>query len=86
MYHFSPAEVTGMISRSHEVMRDRGLTQQDIADIMGVSRQTVARWLSSESHGAPARLFLGYCATLDISPTWLAFGVGPKHLSQITKD
>jgi DNA-binding XRE family transcriptional regulator len=64
------------------LMSIRGLTQQDVADFLGVSRNTVSNWMTGK---IPCRLtlkewyelaeFLG--TTLDKMPT--SFGPQPIH-------
>ena len=47
-----------------KIMRDKGVTQQQIADALGVSRPTISYWSKSES--LPAKVAMSLCAFLQV--------------------
>jgi len=79
-YHVMP-EAT---ARWLEFVKEHSITQQQIADACGVSVATARRWRSVASDLKPTitqayQLYLQW----DISPTWIAYGIGPRTLSEL---
>ncbi|MGI8438091.1 MAG: helix-turn-helix domain-containing protein [Chthoniobacterales bacterium] len=69
--------VTDFAVRFRQRLGEKKLTQQKIADRLLVSRQTVARWLSSTI--PIARHLGGLAQALDVSPQWLLTGSEEAH-------
>ncbi|RTQ45860.1 LexA family transcriptional regulator [Hymenobacter gummosus] len=74
----SPAADLKMGERLKHVRRARGLTQQQLADVTGIARATVAQ-LESERHQPSAEVLESIVRELGISRNWLWFGTGPME-------
>lgn len=47
-----------------KIMSDKGVTQQDVADALGVSRPTISNWIRSDN--LPAKTAMALCAFLKV--------------------
>jgi transcriptional regulator with XRE-family HTH domain len=84
-------DVTKSITRLESLARfkamrlERGESAEVFGAFEGVSGSTVHRWENPDSSSSPsAREILHICMRCDISPTWLLFGAGAKHLSDVS--
>ena len=74
----SPLPELNMAERLKVVRQARGLTQQQLADLVGISRPTVAQ-LEGGRHQPSAEVLEIIVAELSISRNWLWFGAGPME-------
>ena len=61
------------IDRARLVMDERDITQQDIADALGVTRGAVGHWLCGRSEPTRSQ-FVELSDALDVSAGWLLAG------------
>ena len=74
------------IKEVNRIAKEQGLTAHDLAEIAGVSRATIQRWVSVSDEMMPntlqAEKLFQAC---DISPAWMMMGIGPVKLSDLKK-
>lgn len=63
----------------------RAMSQQDIADGVGVSQPTVANWENDVNQPRPNAM-KRLVDLLDIAPRWLMYGEGPPNASGVSFD
>ena len=61
------------IDRVRDVLNERGLTHQELADSLGVTRGCVGHWLCGRREPTLSQL-LELAQTLDVSVGWLLAG------------
>lgn len=64
----------GLATRLKKLRKSRGLTLQEIGDLVGVSKNAVYKWESDKSGPSIRNLELLSIA-LDVQPVFLAYGV-----------
>lgn len=74
----SPMPELSMSERLKVVRQARGLTQQQMADLLGISRPTVAQ-LEGGRHQPSTEVMETIVAELEVSRNWLWFGTGPMQ-------
>ena len=79
-----PHIMAAATARWLQVVKEHSITQQQIADACGVSVATARRWRSVANDLKPTitqayQLYYQW----DISPSWIAYGVGPRRLSEL---
>ncbi|SHJ40489.1 Phage repressor protein C, contains Cro/C1-type HTH and peptisase s24 domains [Hymenobacter daecheongensis DSM 21074] len=72
----SPLPELSMAERLKVVRQARGLTQQQMADLLGISRPTVAQ-LEGGRHQPSTEVLETIVSELEVSRNWLWFGGGP---------
>ncbi len=53
------------------------MTQQQLADAVGVSRPAVTQWETGETKTLEGENLLRVAKALDVSPEWLIYDIGP---------
>ena len=61
---------------------DRDLSQNDIAEMVGVSGATVSRWESDVAEPQNAAILGRLAEVLGVTRSYLAFGEGPKAAAE----
>jgi len=75
-----------VIARAKRLRKERNESMEDWGRYLDVASSTVHRWESPERQENPsARQLMQICLRCDISPTWLLFGLGKKHMTDILK-
>ena len=74
----TPLPELSMAERLKVVRQARGLTQQQMADLLNVSRPTIAQ-LEGGRHQPSTEVLEAIVSDLDISRNWLWFGGGPME-------
>ena len=76
---FTVAAMTnGIPARIAAAKAAAGLTDDDIAVLVGVDRKTVARWQTHHGASIKANHLTAVAAILDVDPTWLLVGELPE--------
>ena len=57
----------------------KGLTQQELADKIGVKRASVTQWETGATKSIESTNLLAAAKALDVSPEWLSTGRGPRE-------
>lgn len=68
--------VTTLQSRLNRVMQTMGWNQAQLADEIGVSRQTVSRWMADGKRGMEARHGFALADKTGFDPRWILTGDG----------
>lgn len=63
-----------MGDRIRMTRQSRGLTQEEMGKIVGVSGATISQWESGSVTGIKPDNFLRFCAYFPVDPYWVAFG------------
>ena len=74
-----------MGSRIRDLRQSRGLTQDKMGEIVGVSGAAISQWETDTTKGIKPENFLRFCAYFSADPYWVAFGQGdgpPIHPSR----
>ncbi len=71
--------------RLKELRKDKGLTQQEFADILGIKRNTVATYETGKSNPSDSAIVL-ICNTFSVSIEWLRYGTGDMYLPDCELD
>lgn len=66
-----------------QARKDKGLTQQELADCLGISRDSLIEYEKSGELKYPTRVFLSMCEILDCSPQYL-MGIDKFHHRETT--
>lgn len=66
-------------SRIRDARKEAGLTQEELATRLGVSRSAIAQWETRTSVLPSHRNMDGLTETLKVNYEWLATGNGPRH-------
>lgn len=70
-------DLSGMIGRLKEAMERRGMRQEQLAQLSGVSKGAISTLLSGKTKTAPkVDTLLALCGTLQISVSWVITGEG----------
>ncbi len=65
-----PAKKPDWRDRARDLLFERGLTHQEIADALGVTRGAVGHWLCGRREPTLTQ-FVEICTALDVSVGWL---------------
>ncbi len=68
----------GQASRIRERIRDLSYTQQDVADAVGVSRVSVAKWCRSDEIRIAGDNLHALAEVLEVTADWILFGGQPS--------
>lgn len=68
-----------MAQRVKETRKSKGLSQQQLADAIGVTKGAVSQWENGSTANIKLDLFFRLADTLDVDPRWLALG----HLDRV---
>ena len=70
-------------NRVRRVMKDRGMTVEQVAKEMGFSVSTANQYLSPGGRDAPLELVMKFCLKYDVAMSWLLFGFGLEKMSEV---
>lgn len=77
--------MTTWLTRVERRMAELGLTQEDVADKVGLSRGAIGHYLTGRRQ-PPLNQFAKLAAALGVSPSWLQFGTSETEQTQQPKD
>lgn len=66
-------------SRIRQVLSEKGLSQAQLARLVGVKQQTISYICSPDSPASTSRYAPKIASVLGVNPTWLQSGVGGKY-------
>ena len=69
-----PKDMQTMGERIRAQRQSRGLTQDEMGKIVGVSGATISQWESGVVTGIKPENFLRFCAYFPVDPFYIAFG------------
>lgn len=70
-----------MKDRIKAIRKEQGLTQQQLADLFGVKRNTVAQW-ETGANALTNQTIEQYVKAFNINREWLESGIGEMHRQQ----
>lgn len=76
----SPMETMG--DRIKTLRQARGLTQERLGDLLGVTGAAVSAWERGDTANVKLKTFLTLCDQLHTNPQYLIFGPGKPALDQ----
>lgn len=65
--------------RLAEVLKEKHITQVELARRVGCSEAIISRYIN-QNRTPTAKTLCRYAEALDVSPAWLAFGVGKNEI------
>lgn len=68
--------------RLGQALYNKGMSQKELAEIIGVNRATVSCWCSN-GNWMSAKFLPGICKALNVSADWLLFGEDAERKTQI---
>ncbi len=66
--------------RLNEVMQERGITSYKLALLLGISKTTLANYLTGKTKQPHSKILDRICEKLSINRAWLENGNGPKGM------
>jgi transcriptional regulator with XRE-family HTH domain len=74
MRDISVLEASQIAERLSAARANAGMTNEQLAEAVGVDRKTVTRWQSDGAGSIKAEKLLALAGVLDVDPTWLLVG------------
>lgn len=74
-----------MKNRIKEIRKDQKMTQQKLADLFGVKRNTVAQW-ETGVNAITNQTIEQYCKAFHVNRQWLETGEGEKYRKATNED
>lgn len=78
-----PLVMNDMGSRIKTLRESKGLVQEQLGKIIGVSKSAVSQWEDGSTENIRLKHFFGLCTYFAVDPLWLAFGTAEMPRSPI---